>query len=315
MKTLAYIAALIALGAVVSAQQAQFPPPGTVVWTSGGGGGGGSFSTICAGSATTQVLFNDAGSCAGDAGFVFAKATDTITLGTAGTSTGVFQFKGTTSGTVSLSVADAAGTWTMKLPTTAGTSGFALTTDGAGVTTWSSVGVPPFIDSTAIIKGSGDATKLLAIEVDGITTGTTRTWTVPNRSDTFAGLGAQTFTGIQTVTISGASFYIQPVGGGGAGEVDIGTSTADDIYFVRNSSTKFLITASSTGNFGAGIAFKIGTAAGAGASYLEGWEQSADPTAPSTDSGRLFFKDNGAGKTQACVRFPTGATQCFATEP
>lgn len=38
----------------------------------------------------------------------------------------------------------------------------------------------PFIDSTAIIKGSGDATKLVRIEADGITTGTTRVWTAPN---------------------------------------------------------------------------------------------------------------------------------------
>ena len=42
----------------------------------------------------------------------------------------------------------------------------------------------PFIDSTAIMKGSVDATKLLAIEVDGLTTATTRTWTVQDVSGT-----------------------------------------------------------------------------------------------------------------------------------
>lgn len=37
--------------------------------------GGGSFSTICSGSSTTQILFNDAGACAGDAAMVFTKST------------------------------------------------------------------------------------------------------------------------------------------------------------------------------------------------------------------------------------------------
>lgn len=48
--------------------------------------------------------------------------------------------------------------------------------------------------------------------------------------------------------------------------------------------------------------------------YFEGPEI-ADPAAPATNNGRLYFKDNGAGKTQACVKFPTGIPQCFATEP
>lgn len=62
----------------------------------------------------------------------------------------------------------------------------------------------PFIDSTAIIKGSGDATKLLKIEVDGFTTGTTRTLTPQDKSYTIAdnadfaakaNLASPTFTG------------------------------------------------------------------------------------------------------------------------
>lgn len=48
--------------------------------------------------------------------------------------------------------------------------------------------------------------------------------------------------------------------------------------------------------------------------YYEGSEQ-AEPDAPAANKGRLFFQDNGAGKTQLAVRFPTGATQVIATEP
>jgi len=65
---------------------------------------------------------------------------DDITLGVTSTATGIANFKGTTSGTVSLSVYDAAGTWTMKLPTTAGTTGQALVTDGSGNTSWGAAG-------------------------------------------------------------------------------------------------------------------------------------------------------------------------------
>lgn len=61
---------------------------------------------------------------------------DDITLGVAASATGSILFKGLTSGTVTLSVADVAGTWTMKLPTTDGDAGQFLQTDGSGNTTW-----------------------------------------------------------------------------------------------------------------------------------------------------------------------------------
>ncbi len=40
-----------------------------------------------------------------------------------------------------------------------------------------------------------------------------------------------------------------------------------------------------------------------------------EPAAPSANTGVLYLKDNGSGKTQFCVRFPTGAVQVIATEP
>lgn len=40
-----------------------------------------------------------------------------------------------------------------------------------------------------------------------------------------------------------------------------------------------------------------------------------EPSNGPANSGRLFTKDNGAGKTQLCVRFNTGVTQVIATEP
>jgi hypothetical protein len=41
----------------------------------------------------------------------------------------------------------------------------------------------------------------------------------------------------------------------------------------------------------------------------------ATPSAPAANTGVIFFADNGAGKTQLQVRFPTGVVQVLATEP
>lgn len=67
----------------------------------------------------------------------------TITIGTAAGTTGAALLRGTTSGTVTLTVAAAAGTWTMTLPTTDGDSGQFLQTNGSGVCTWAAATAAP----------------------------------------------------------------------------------------------------------------------------------------------------------------------------
>jgi hypothetical protein len=49
-------------------------------------------------------------------------------------------------------------------------------------------------------------------------------------------------------------------------------------------------------------------------SYFD-FNEVAAPDAPGANIGRLFVRDNGSGKTQLCVRFPTGAIQVVSTEP
>ncbi len=63
-----------------------------------------------------------------------------VNLGTNGSADGVINFKGSTSGTVKIQPAAAAGTWTMTLPTTDGAANDVLKTDGNGVTSWASGG-------------------------------------------------------------------------------------------------------------------------------------------------------------------------------
>jgi len=44
-------------------------------------------------------------------------------------------------------------------------------------------------------------------------------------------------------------------------------------------------------------------------------QEMSTPPAPGSNKGRLFMRDNGAGKTQLCVRFSSGAVQVLATQP
>jgi len=88
--------------------------------------------------------------------------------------------------------------WT--LPATDGTNGQALVTNGSGVLSWSTAGGLPVADTSAVVQGSGDATKLLRFEIDGFSTATTRVLTPQNASYTLAGTDlAQTFTATQSI--------------------------------------------------------------------------------------------------------------------
>jgi hypothetical protein len=73
---------------------------------------------------------------------------------------------------------------------------------------------PPVADTTAVVKGSADATKQLRFEVDGFTSGATRVLTPPNANATIAGLEvAQTFTAAQTVAAAGAAVRLTDADG------------------------------------------------------------------------------------------------------
>lgn len=66
---------------------------------------------------------------------------------------------------------------------------------------------------------------------------------------------------------------------------------------------------------GDGDSLTLGEAVNAGGNFLQFFEQTADPAAAPANGARLFAKDNGAGKTQICARFATGAVVVIATEP
>jgi len=88
-------------------------------------------------------------------------------------------------------------------------SGDVWTADGSGNLACAAPAASslPVADTTNVVKGSADATKLLRFEVDGFTTATTRTLTPQNASYTLAGTDiAQTFT--QTQTFNGSALVL-----------------------------------------------------------------------------------------------------------
>lgn len=96
----------------------------------------------------------------------------------------------------------------------------------------------PFIDSQPIVVGSSDATKKVAFEVDGLTTGTTRTVTIPDKSGTMAmtsDIASGITLGTKQATTSGTAidFTSIPAGTKQITVMFVGVST--------NASSNFLI--------------------------------------------------------------------------
>jgi hypothetical protein len=87
------------------------------------------------GGSDTFVQFNDGGAFGGDAGLVFNKTTNALTI-----DDGTLNMTGSSSGTVTIQPAAAAGTYTLTLPTNDGDAGQFLKTDGSGVLSWDAAG-------------------------------------------------------------------------------------------------------------------------------------------------------------------------------
>lgn len=93
----------------------------------------------------------------GKVGLGTSAPSEMLSLGLTGTTLGVMSFAGSTSGKVIIQPAAAAGSWTLTLPTGAGTNGQVLTTNGSGVTSWTtaSSGTPAGSNTQIQYNNSG----------------------------------------------------------------------------------------------------------------------------------------------------------------
>jgi hypothetical protein len=102
-----------------------------------------------------------------------------LDIGLAGTTPGTLRLEGNTSGYVQLQTALVAGSWTMTLPPTAGTSGFVLQTNGAGTTSWLSDAASTTLNSMSAATGNqagiANTNKTIVWKWDTLTNGTAMT--------------------------------------------------------------------------------------------------------------------------------------------
>ncbi len=125
------------------------------------------------------------------------------------------EFDGTTSGTVTVQPAATAGTWSLTLPTTAGSANQVLTTNGSGVTSWAAPAEPIDVQT---FNSSGTWTKpsagsMALVECWGAGGGGGNDATVGNISG--GGGGGYMFRLVQLADL--ASTVTVTVGSGGAG--------------------------------------------------------------------------------------------------
>ena len=132
----------------------------------------------------------------------------------------------------------------------------------------------------------------------------------------------QTFTRQQIVKPSTpeVNLRLQDSGSGFPGmNFESGAGTVRATFAVNGSTGDFYMDYGDNGGNGDGIFRAAGGGGGERVRFLYAGgmqlPERADPSAPAADKAILYVRDNGSGKTQLVVRFPTGAVQVLATEP
>lgn len=213
---------------------------GVLSWAAGGGGGGGS-----PGGSNTQIQFNNAGAFGGDAAFTFVNGTGTATmsLGVASTTSAALKlYNSASANAITLASGNNSAAWTMTLPTSGGTNGYFLQTDGSGNTSWAAastgtintgtIGQITYYSGTNTLSGTTTGTGVLtalgvntgsagAFVVNGGALGTPSSGTLTNATDLpistgVSGLGANVATFLATPSSANLASAVTDETGSGA---------------------------------------------------------------------------------------------------
>jgi len=110
---------------------------------------------------TNSRLFYDNNAFFGEISGITTDGVADLTIGASGTS-GTVGFVGSTSGKVTVQPASVAGTWSLTLPTSAGTNNYVLTTNGSGVSSWAQVSLTAGVTGILPLANGGTNANLTA---------------------------------------------------------------------------------------------------------------------------------------------------------
>ena len=231
-------------------------------------------------------------------------------------------FDGLTSGTVVITVNNTAGSWTMTLPTTAGSSGQFLQTNGAGITTWATAG-----GGGGGLTGSGTTnyfprwTGVSSLSsTSSIYQGTEKVGLIAMTSPTAElhidrGTGNSSFIKFTTGTITGqTSTDGFDIGIQGNGIAEINQRENNDLVIYTNNTERVRISGS-TGSFewgGFGVASRINEFSFAPWAFQAGTAGTAEYSrvisGTQTGNGTVteIFTNGGNSATGARISIPTG---------
>jgi hypothetical protein len=156
-----------------------------------------SVATTTPAGSNTQLQFDNSGAFGASPNLTWLSPA--LTIGQTGTTTGQLKLAGATSGTVTVQASSTAGSWTLTLPSSVGTAGYVLSTDGSGNTSW----IAQSGGASIVVNGLTNSSFQFNGTANQITVATsssnTITWGLPQNINTTA---APTFGGL---TVSGTA--------------------------------------------------------------------------------------------------------------
>ena len=222
-----------------------------------------------------------------------APTSDLLTLGAAGGTNASIVFNGSTSGSVTIKTDVTAGTWTLTLPTSSGTNGYLLSTDGSGVTSWIT---PPAVGvtSASVVSANGFAgTVATSTSTPAITISTTITGLLKGNGTAISAATAGTDYQSPIGTITGLAK------GNGANALTSATAGTDYIA-PYGSTTQNYVLASPNGSAGTPTFRALVTADIPAVNNLSGGTLGAVPYQSSANSTTFL-----SGNTTATPNFVT----------